>query len=143
MLFNITELPTPLIKDSTKSTSADSPNFMTVWVWGSDTLRENSMGPMVGVGMTVGCGVAVGMGVGAAVAVGIGVGVGVAAGIGVRVGAEVSVAVGTGVAVGAATGMIMNGPRCTVLVQLPALSAVLRWNHHDPKDNRGLVVWVT
>ena len=104
-------------------------------------LRANSIGAMVGVGVdaAVGAGVAVGIGVG----VGKGVGTAVGDGLGVSVGAAVGTGVGIGVEVGAATGTIMNGPRCMVLVQLLALSTVLRWNHHDPRDNGGLVVCVT
>jgi hypothetical protein len=35
---------------------------------------------------------------------------------------------------------ILNGPRCTGALQLPALSPVRRWNHHWPSASGGLVV---
>ena len=35
---------------------------------------------------------------------------------------------------------MLNGPRWTGLLQLPALSPVRRWNHHCPSASGGLVV---
>jgi hypothetical protein len=35
---------------------------------------------------------------------------------------------------------ILNGPRWTGADQLPALSRVRRWNHHEPLGSDGLVV---
>src|SRR4051812_42051790 len=35
---------------------------------------------------------------------------------------------------------ILNGPTWTGTDQLPALSRVRRWNHHDPSASRALVV---
>ena len=140
-LFRSTGLPTPLIKNSTRSNVAESPRSIAVGVWAWRMLIANTIGPMVGVG--VGAAVGVGLAVGAGVGVGMGVGTAVGDWVGVGVGAEVGKGIGVGVGVGAETGMITNGPRCTVLVQLPALSTVLRWNHHDPGDKRGLVVRAT
>src|SRR5919204_326704 len=34
---------------------------------------------------------------------------------------------------------IFTGPRCTACDQLPAVSRVRRWNHHDPSASGSLV----
>lgn len=126
LLVRATALPTPLIKDNTRSNSADSPTFMTVGVSDWRMLMANSIGAMVGVGVGMAVGVAVAAGTGVGIEVGVGTGVGVKVGDGTGVGRDVGAGTAVDAGVGAATGIIMNGPRCTVLVQLPALSTVLR-----------------
>jgi len=111
------------------------------------------VGVIVGVSVGVGKGIAVGAGVlvdvGITVDVCVGMGAGMAAGAGVLVGVGVTVDVCVGMGAGLATGvgvgeavedvdssMIGKMPRCTVLVQLPAWSPVLRWNHQSPRGRQ-------